>query len=219
VVRGVIARKLTYLDRPALCWLAEHVASIERERTPGSIIEAGCALGGSAIVIAASKAPSRRLELYDVFGQIPPPSERDGKDVHDRYETIASGRSRGIGGETYYGYQPDLLARVSSHFRDFGLAPEGHNVDFVVGPYADTLHPHGPVALAHIDCDWYDSVTVCLERIVPKLAVSGKIIVDDYFFYSGCRAAVWDFFRPRIDRYRFTYGPRLLITPLPEAHE
>ncbi len=213
VVRAVAARKLTYLDRSALCWLAEQVASIEREGVSGDILEAGCALGGSAIVIAASKAPARRLELYDVFGQIPPPSEKDGKDVHARYQTIVSGKSAGIGGDPYYGYQSGLLDTVASQFRQFGLAPETHNVHFVAGLYQDTLHPSGPVALAHIDCDWYDSVMVCLERIVPRLAPSGRIVVDDYFFYSGCRAAVWDYFRPRIDRYRFTYGPRLLITP------
>ena len=217
VVREVAARKLTYLDRAALCWLAEQVASVEREGVPGNMLEAGCALGGSAIVIAASKASARRLELYDVFGQIPPPSARDGKDVHARYQAILSGTSAGIDGDTYYGYQSDLLGKVASHFRDFGLVPEAHNVHFVAGTYQDTLHPSGPVALAHIDCDWYDSVMVCLERIVPRLADSGRIIVDDYFFYSGCRAAVWDYFRPKIDRYRFTYGPRLLITPRTEG--
>jgi asparagine synthase (glutamine-hydrolysing) len=216
VVREVTARKLTYLDHSALRWLAEQVATVERERVPGVMLETGCALGGSSIVIAATKAPARRLELYDVFGQIPPPSEKDGKDVHARYETIRSGKSAGIDGDTYYGYEPDLLAKVAQNFRAFGLAPEANDVHFVAGLYGDTLRPSGPVAFAHIDCDWYDSVMVCLERIVPQLSASGRIVVDDYFFYSGCRAAVWDYFRPRIDSYRFTYGPRLLITPVAE---
>ena len=165
VVREVSASKLTYLDRSALCWLAEQVAAVEKEGVPGNMLETGCALGGSAIVIAASKASTRRLELYDVFGQIPPPSAKDGKDVLARYQAILSGQSAGIDGDTYYGYQPDLLGKVASHFRDFGLVPEAHNVHFVAGTYQDTLHPSGPVALAHIDCDWYESVMVCLERI------------------------------------------------------
>jgi hypothetical protein len=29
------------------------------------------------------------------------------------------------------------------------------------------LKPVEPVAHAHIDCDWHDSVMVCLERVGP----------------------------------------------------
>ena len=51
------------------------------------------------------------MKVYDVFGMIPPPGEKDGADVHQRYATIAGGASKGIGGETYYGYRDDLLGR------------------------------------------------------------------------------------------------------------
>ena len=37
-----------------------------------------------------------------------------------------------------------------------------------------------PVALAHLDCDWYASVLTCLENIVPRLAPGGVLV------YSVC---------------------------------
>ena len=75
------------------------------------MIEAGTARGGSAIVMAAAKAPDRPMKVYDVFGMIPPPTEHDGADVHGRYAKIAGGEAKGVGGETYYGYRDDLYER------------------------------------------------------------------------------------------------------------
>ena len=66
---------------------------LERARRPGLIIEAARA-GGSAIVMAAAKSGARPMKVYDVFGMIPPPGERDGEDVHERYEKIAGGDAR-----------------------------------------------------------------------------------------------------------------------------
>ena len=66
--------------------------------------------------MAAAKDPQREMKVYDVFGMIPEPSERDGQDVLDRYEKISAGESRGIRGETYYGYRQDLLGEVTESF-------------------------------------------------------------------------------------------------------
>ncbi len=216
MVNRVVRQKLTYLDRPALAWLRQEVSRVEEAKIAGTLIETGCALGGSAIVIAEAKAPERRLELYDVFGLIPAPSERDGVDVHNRYDVIQSGKSKGISGDEYYGYRSDLMAEVRESFRRNQIDPDKNNVHLIKGMYQDTLHPKQPIALAHIDCDWYDSVACCLERIVPRVAMGGSIILDDYFSYSGCRAAVWDFFRHRMDEFAFLYGPRLLLRRIQE---
>lgn len=161
--------------------------------------------------MTASKKADRRLLCYDVFGMIPPPSQSDGADVHRRYEEIREGRSGGIGTDQYYGYQQDLLSSVKSSFKKFGLDTERSHVEFIKGLYQDTLHGDGQVAFAHIDCDWYESVTVCLERLVPRLSPGGSLIIDDYFCYSGCRTAVWDYFRGQQDGFQFINGPRLKI--------
>jgi UDP-glucose 4-epimerase len=189
----VISDRLTYLDVPALLDLQSRVRELEAAGRPGHIIEAGCALGGSAIVLGLCKSTDRVMTVHDVFGMIPPPGEHDGADVHQRYETINAGRSVGIGGDTYYGYEPALRDKVAERFRDYGCPIDENNVALVEGLFADTVKPSGPVALAHIDGDWYDSVSVCLERIWPALAPGGVIVVDDYDHWSGCRRAVDEF--------------------------
>jgi predicted O-methyltransferase YrrM len=211
VIERVIRERLTYLGKDALSLLDLHARQIEEQGVPGAILETGCALGGSSIVIAAAKSAARPLVLYDTFGLIPPPSERDGQDVHARYAVIASGESKGIGDDAYYGYHHDLLSEVRRTFERYGLDPRVNAVQFMQGFYEDTLQPDGVVAMAHIDCDWYDSVRVSLERIVPRLSPGGRLVVDDYYGYSGCRTAIWDFFRQRQDEFTFTYGPRLVI--------
>lgn len=49
IAARVVAEGLTYLPPAALGELHRTVQSIERRRLPGMVIEAGCALGGSAI--------------------------------------------------------------------------------------------------------------------------------------------------------------------------
>jgi hypothetical protein len=51
---------------------AVHDPRIERQRVPGTFIEAGCAFGGAALVITAAKRTERAFNVYDVFGMIRP---------------------------------------------------------------------------------------------------------------------------------------------------
>ncbi|MET1131919.1 MAG: TylF/MycF/NovP-related O-methyltransferase, partial [Aeromicrobium sp.] len=192
-VRRVRAEHLTYLPITHLSTLARSVLDIEAAGIPGALVEAGTARGGSAIVMASAKAPTRPMYVYDVFDQIPPPSDRDGADVHERYATITAGMARGVGGELYYGYRDDLYGEVSQSFTRLGVAPETSNVQLVKGLFQDTIDLDEPVALAHLDGDWYDSTMTCLERIAPLISPGGRIVLDDYYAWSGCREAVNDY--------------------------
>ena len=58
------AARLSYLGSDALLELAGAGASIERSKLPGLIVEAGCALRGSAIVMAGTKARARELRVF-----------------------------------------------------------------------------------------------------------------------------------------------------------
>ena len=171
VIGEVLGEHLSYLDRTSLRTLAATVESIEAEGIPGLIVETGTARGGSAITMASAKSPDRPMKVFDVFGMIPPPGERDGADVHKRYATIAAGASKGIGGETYYGYRDDLLAEVTDSFARHGLPLADNRVELIQGLFEDTIDLHEPVALAHLDGDWYASTMTCLTRIAPLLAV------------------------------------------------
>jgi asparagine synthase (glutamine-hydrolysing) len=191
--------------------LADAVLDIERVKLPGAIVEAGTALGGSAIVLARSKASAREMWVYDTFGMIPPPSDRDSSDVHQRYRTITEGKSKGIAGHEYYGYRPNLLGEVMQSFEKFGVAPEANRVTFMEGRFETTMHIDRAVALAHLDCDWYESVKTCLERIEPHLVAGGRFVIDDYYSWPGCTRAVDEFFASRQGAYEFVHLNRLHI--------
>jgi asparagine synthase (glutamine-hydrolysing) len=202
VARQVVAVRrdhLTYLGVPALADLAAAVLGLRRRGVRGSLVECGTALGGSAIVMATAKQPDQELALYDTFGLIPAPTPADGEDVQQRFHAIERGDAQGLQGDLYYGYHEDLLGEVTQSFARHGVPVGPSGVRLVQGMFQDTLHPDGPVALAHLDGDWYESTMTCLQRIVPHLAVGGRLVVDDYAQWSGCRTAVDEFFAGRSD--------------------
>jgi asparagine synthase (glutamine-hydrolysing) len=215
IVRAVRADSLTYLNHAALDDLFKRVRTIETSGREGILIEAGCALGGSAIVIATAKSRQRPFFVYDVFGMIPPPSANDDADVQERYAVISSGQSSGLQGNKYYGYEDNLLDKVSGNFHRHGVSVEANNVHLVRGLFQETLNVNDPVALAHVDGDWFESVMTCLQRIEPHLIEGGVIVIDDYDDWSGCRKAVDEYFRDKRDRYEFVRKARLHIVRKP----
>jgi len=211
IIKRVIKDKLTYLEPSALIDLYKSVNEIKRGKRDGIIIEAGCALGGSALVMVSSKERTRAFYIYDVFGMIPPPSKQDGDDAHERYKTIESWKSKGIEGNGYYGYEEDLLDKVEQTFYDYGFPTNEYNIHLIKGLFESTLFVNEPVALAHIDCDWYESVMTCLQRIEPHLVKGGVLIIDDYYTWSGCRRAVDVYFADKRDGFEFSHKSRLHI--------
>jgi len=209
-IAGVCEESLTYLRKENLAALASVVAEVERSSRPGLIVEAGTARGGSAIVLAAAKSPERPMKVYDVFGMIPEPTSADGPDVHHRYNLIKGGAAQGVGGETYYGYRDDLVHEVTESFARHFLPLSENNVELVRGLFQDTIDIEEPVALAHLDGDWYESTKVCLERLAPLLVPGGRLVLDDYYAWSGCRAAVDEYFSGR-GGYRFERRARLHV--------
>jgi len=213
-VLQVKAEQLTYLTARDLLNLYQVAREVEAAQVAGLFIEAGCALGGSAIALGKAKKTARKFRLYDAFGMIPAPSDKDDADVHARYEEIKSGKSKGIGGDTYYGYTENLQDVVAGNLTKHGLPPESNNIRLIKGYFEDTLYITEPVALAHIDCDWYASVMSCLLQIAPNLSPGGKLIFDDYYDWSGCRNAVDEYFS---DKTGYTFnqvGRKLHVTKI-----
>lgn len=198
---------LTYLTNDQLLDLA--YAALQARRDRGVLIEAGTAAGGSALVLAAAKHPSQSLFLYDTFGMIPPPSRSDDVDVWKRYEQIESGAATGIRGRPYYGYETNLLQKITDFFTEFGLDVRNENIHLVKGLYEETLRLDVPVSFAHLDCDWYESVKTCLERIHPHMQVGSRFVIDDYESWSGCKKAVDEFLDENGDKYAVSMHARL----------
>lgn len=210
-IATVLNKRLTYLSALALKDLGIAVENIEKHHVEGIFIEAGSAYGGSAIYISQLKNPSRRFLIFDMFGMIPAPSEKDGAAEHERYRQIVSGNSVGIRGDNYYGYEQDLKKIVERNFTVEGINLAENNIELVEGKFQDTMKIKEPVALAHIDCDWYDSVYYCLEEIMPNLADGGVVILDDYYHWDSCKKATQDFLAQYSGKYKIVEGERYQI--------
>lgn len=196
IAQQVVERRLTYLKPRKLRSLFEALARVKANAVPGDFAEFGVALGGSAICIASQLDGTRRFVGYDVFGMIPAPSEKDSVRSRERYETIRSGQSQGIRGAPYYGYVSDLQSVVKANFAAFDLPVDGTRIRLVEGRYEETLARDaaaGPLAFAHVDCDWYESVRECLAHLLVHLSPGGIAVFDDYNDWEGCRLAVDEF--------------------------
>ena len=169
------------------------LAAVSRcaERLPGGVyIEAGVAMGGSAIVIAAAKPKDAPLYLFDVYEMLPAPSEADGERASAVYAAFEAGTVSDPVSRKYFDNRGDLLSLVKENFAAMGLDPAAYNVDFRKGLFQDTLKIDEPVAFCHVDCDWHDSVVLCIESVAPHMLPGGIIVFDDYSSFEGCREAV-----------------------------
>lgn len=183
---------LTYCARPGkLEGLALSIAYLRTHEIAGSYAEAGVAMGGSAILITALKSPTTPLYLYDVYDMLPPPSAADGPKAQEVYDSFARGNRTSAVDRLYLDHAgTDMLNFVHGNLSRAGFDPSANHVHLIKGKFADTLYPSGPIALAHIDCDWYDSVLTCIERLADRMAIGGLMIFDDYGSFEGCRHAV-----------------------------
>ncbi|MBH5368994.1 TylF/MycF/NovP-related O-methyltransferase [Bradyrhizobium glycinis] len=211
--KKVLEDRLTYLTPQRLLRIERAARAVLKSGAQGDFLEMGIALGGSGIIMAEiAKAGGRRFYGYDVFGMIPPPtSEKDDEKSKERYEKISAGESTGIGNDSYYGYRKDLLGDVMNSFARHGHPVDNHTIILRKGLFQDTLpHHHGAIAFAHIDCDWYDPVKLCLELIPPKLSRGGIIVLDDYHDYGGARTATDEFLKGCSD-FEFVDGPNVML--------
>lgn len=213
IVAQIAARRLTYLSQNKLVQLIRSLEEIEKKRVAGRLVEAGCALGGSLVLISAY-APGRAISVYDTFEMIPPPGPEDPPEVHDRYRVILSGKSEGIGGDLYYGYRGDLRDFVTRQVAEVAGAEAVQRIELHKGLVQDTLVLEEPVAFAHIDVDWYEPVQTCILRLWPLLPKGGILVFDDYFDWGGCKKAVDEFFLGRTDMVFDSSAGNLKVTKL-----
>jgi asparagine synthase (glutamine-hydrolysing) len=213
VARAVRREHLTYLQSEPLFRLEHELDRIAREGVPGDFLEFGVALGGSAIVIAKLLSEGRTFHGFDVFGLIPPPdSDKDGRIAQERYALIAAGRSKGIKGDTYYGYRDNLMDEVEAAFERYGVAVDGRRISLHKGRFEETwpAYHSQAVAFAHIDCDWYSPVSFCLRKVSERLSPGGVMILDDYHTFDGCRTATDEFLAQHPD-FVVDDGPNVIL--------
>jgi O-methyltransferase len=179
-----VAQQNSLADRRRLECLMRLSESLAERNLGGDVVECGVFRGGSAIVLADPlfRTSSEALVwLYDVFTGMPEPGPEDPP-----------------GAKGYVGLYVSSESVVRNTFACARI-PD-HRVRIVSGRLEDTLRsaaPTRPIQLLHLDCDWYESVSVCLEALYHQVLPGGMIIFDDYGHWLGCRKAVDEFFAKR----------------------
>lgn len=183
-----IVRPYTMLSRKRLQSLYDLVLSVCDEDLPGAFVECGVAAGGSSALMASvMKKHSRRrrfLYSFDSFEGMPTPGE------HDCHGSVAAD-STGWGTGTCASPVSSLQQVVSDVNANDVVVP-------VKGYFNQTLPlispVMGPIALLHMDGDWYESTRDILHNLWHRVVPRGWIQVDDYGFWEGCRKAIEEFF-------------------------
>jgi hypothetical protein len=158
---------------------------VNYEAVPGDIVEFGVFTGMSLALLAKAssfdpKGMDRRIAGFDSFEGLPGSNE-----THARWQPGDCSSNHSWHPLLQVGdtVTPDVTRRL---FDVCGLeAPLLH-----AGPFEETLcnafpSAHRHVALAHFDCDLYESTRDALSAISPVLQDGAMLLFDDWFHYRG----------------------------------
>jgi len=158
---------------------------INYERIPGDVLEFGVFTGLSLAILSQGhafdpKGMDRRFVGFDSFAGLP-----SSADAHARWQPADCA--------TNHGWHPRLPfgARVTPEVtRDLFAACELPEPELHVGAFVDTIarvvpSRHPAIALAHLDCDLYESTRDALEASAPALQDGAMLMFDDWFHYRG----------------------------------
>lgn len=201
LVQSIKKKKLTFLSYSRLFQLIKSLKEVEKKKIDGSFIETGVALGGT-LALVAGYSKQRTILAFDTFEMIPPPTDNDPPEVHERYQLITQYKAEGIEGDIYYGYRDNLFNFVSMQLDDLIDVEARNRTKLIKGLLQETMNLNKSVAFAHIDVDYYDPVKSSISQIWPLLSKGGIVIFDDYLDWGGCKKAVDEFFSDK-KNFRF----------------
>jgi O-methyltransferase len=163
------------------CWILYCLAR-QCLHLHGEFWECGVYKGGTARLLAqlladTPQAEGTILRLFDTFAGMP---ETDAaNDIHRRGDfgnTSLTAVRATVGHEDRVAYHPGVIPSTFAGLED------------------------ATIAFAHIDVDIYHAIRDCCQFILPRLAVGGVVVFDDYGFPTcpGARRAVDEFFEPSL---------------------
>ena len=174
--------------------MREHIEEMTKNGIEGAIVETGCWKGGLGAYMALF---GRETWLFDSFEGLPALTEKDME--------LASTRGLPLYEKSGYIAVPEEIAFAIA--RKLGTTPH-----IVKGWFDETLPKYkeqiGPIAILRLDGDAYSSTKEALESLYDSVVVGGIVVVDDYYSFSGCREALYDFFTahrltPALRQYPF----------------
>jgi hypothetical protein len=154
------------------------VRHVKEKNIPGAIVECGCWRGGCGALMAWAGRP-RTTWLFDSFQGLPAPTALDGPEA------------------------PSLEGKLVASIDEVRevLKRLGTDAQIRAGWFAQTIPAAreliGPIAVLRLDGDWYESTKICLENLYDLVSPGGVVILDDYDYWRGCRAATDEFFAAR----------------------
>ncbi len=179
--------------------LSRIAQTITENNIEGAFVECGVWRGGCAAVMTyisqklnlrAGKS-MRQVYLFDSFQGLPHVTEHDGVGAAIFSENKLEGKLDPI--------HKNVASEeaVRNLFKD--LAFDMSYVNIIKGWFQETLPEYkskiGKIALLRLDGDWYESTKVCLDNLYANVISGGYIIIDDYYFWEGCKKATDEFLR------------------------
>jgi len=182
----------TMLDPEKLYALITAVRYVSKHQIEGDIVECGVWRGGSVMAAALTLiqlgAVDRRFFLYDTFTGMPQPSEWDRASASgvEPAAYFQERQTEGDASDWCLANVEDVRANLATvaYDQDQFILAKGKVEDTIPG-----LLP-GPIAILHLDTDWYASTRHEMEHLMPRVVSKGALIVDDYYYWSGSRDAV-----------------------------
>lgn len=179
-------RPLTMVDRACVDFTVEQVSRAVIDKVPGALVECGVWRGGCSLAMIAGQwgfphAERRPVHMFDSFEGLPQVDARDGDEAKQ--------------------WQQDNPHNCRASIQQLVIDFQEKNVDpdaYIIHPgwFSYTLNKFNePIAVLRVDCDWYVPTRDVLSQFGHRLSAGGVIILDDYYAWQGCAAAVHDFLR------------------------
>ncbi len=174
--------------------LYDSIKYISKFNIKGDFVECGVWKGGSSMITALTLLKlndrNRNLFLYDTFSGMSEPTE---KDVNNKNESaIQRYQKNDKKDHNNWCYAP--LEEVKHNILSTKY-PE-NQIFFVKGKVEDTIPKIMPkhISILRLDTDWYESTYHELVHLFPNLSNGGILILDDYGYWKGVRAATDQYF-------------------------
>ena len=168
-----------------------HFQDLLRQLEPvdGRIVECGVGPGRSIfafLLITRFLSRPREIWGYDTFEGIPPPQEEDGP--------INANKAG------WWSYSTDDVAKLL-RFNGLDESFIKEKTTLVKGEFNDTLPSYdgAPIALLHLDVDFYASYKCALQYLYPHVSKGGIVAFDEYdnATWVGATQAIDEFFADR----------------------
>ena len=155
---------------------------------PGDVCEFGVAQGETSALIANEISASKKMiHLFDSFEGLPAPSDKD----HLKDDIYSLGSMEAYKGEMAC---PEDMVKHRLAMVNFPIARYRIHKGFIEDLIIEHRGFPKVVSFAYVDFDFYEPIKIALEYLDNTLSPGGKIMVDDYdFFSTGAKTAVDEF--------------------------